>query len=116
MKLSLVISRTPAKEQYTIGNIQTPVKQNIDWVHKHFNLDYIYYLKKKYKKFGFKANGCYFYFPSNLLDFIKRHRMLFHGKCSVKDKHSGFHEVYCFKKASSYEKYTHLLNTFRMLL
>ena len=39
MKLSLVISRTPAKEQYTIGNIQTPVKQNIDWVQKHFNLD-----------------------------------------------------------------------------
>lgn len=39
-------------------------------------------------------------FPSNLLDFIKRYRMLFRSKCSVKDKHSGFHEVYCFKKNS----------------
>ena len=29
--------------------------------------------------------------------------MLFCGKCSVKDKHSGFHEVYCFKKNSSRE-------------
>ena len=29
--------------------------------------------------------------------------MLFRSKCSVKDKHSSFHEVYCFKKNSSRE-------------
>ena len=61
-------------------------------------LDYIYK-----KETPLHANGCYLYFRSNLLDFIKRHRMLFRSKCSVKDKHSGFHEVYCFKKNSSCE-------------
>ena len=29
--------------------------------------------------------------------------MLFRSKCSVKDKHSSFYEVYCFKKNSSRE-------------